>query len=251
MKKSPKTRLDSLLVARGLIETRSAAASCILAGRVFSENTRLDKPGTQVRPDIELRLQRTPLYVSRGGVKLEGALKKLAISVADKVWLDVGASTGGFTDCLLQHGATKVYAVDVGKGQLAEKLRQDPRVVNREGVNARHLTSQDFPETLAGAVVDASFIGLGKLLPSLRLVLPNETPLLAMIKPQFEAGRELARRFRGVISDPVVREAIIDSVKTEVQAAGFTITGACDSNLPGPKGNLEHFVVALRQPEPS
>lgn len=246
VKKSPKTRLDSLLVARGLIATKSAAASSVLAGRVFSGETRLEKPGTQVRADLELSVQQLPRYVSRGGTKLEGALEKLSVTVADLVWLDVGASTGGFTDCLLQHGAAKVYAVDVGKGQLAEKLRQDTRVINREGVNARHLTSDDFAEPITGVVIDASFIGLGKLLPALSTLMPDEAVLLAMIKPQFEAGRELARRFRGVISDPVVRDAIIEGVKKEIVAAGFSISDACDSSLSGPKGNLEHFVYALR-----
>lgn len=246
MKKSPKTRLDSLLVERGLIATRSAAAASVLAGRVFSGDTQLDKPGTQLRADTPLTVRELPRFVSRGGLKLEGAIKALAITVAPGAWLDVGASTGGFTDCLLQSGAEKIYAVDVGRGQLAEKLRQDPRVINRENTNARHLTPEDFSDPLVGAVVDASFIGLGKLLPALALVLPPDTHLLAMIKPQFEAGRELAHKFRGVISDPVIRSSIIEKVKHEVSEAGFRLLAGCDSDVHGPKGNVEHFVWAVR-----
>jgi 23S rRNA (cytidine1920-2'-O)/16S rRNA (cytidine1409-2'-O)-methyltransferase len=248
VKRTPKARLDTLLVERGLAPTRNVAVGCILAGRVFSGERRLDKPGTALPRDVELSLRELPRYVSRGGTKLENALSALGVDVAGKTWLDVGASTGGFTDCLLQHGALKVYAVDVGRGQLAEKLRQDPRVVSREATNARHLGAGDFPEPIDGIVVDASFIGLAKLLPALAAVLARGGVLLAMIKPQFEAGRELARQYRGVIDDPAVRQRIIDGVIAEVAAAGFAVLGSCDSGLPGPKGNLEHFVLAQRSP---
>jgi 23S rRNA (cytidine1920-2'-O)/16S rRNA (cytidine1409-2'-O)-methyltransferase len=241
-----KVRLDALLVERGLAPTRSVAVGCILAGRVFSGERRLDKPGMPLSVDAPLSLRELPRYVSRGGVKLEGALAALGLDVSGKVWVDIGASTGGFTDCLLQHGALKVYAVDVGRGQLAEKLRQDPRVINRENTNARHLVRADFPEPIAGAVLDASFIGLGKLLPAVARVLDPGGWLLAMIKPQFEAGRELARAHRGVISDPALRARIIDTAIGEVAALGFAVRGSCDSTLAGPKGNLEHFVFAER-----
>lgn len=246
MKRSPKARLDTLLVERGLAPTRNVALGCILAGRVYSGERRLDKPGTALPRDAELSLRELPRYVSRGGNKLENALSALGLDVAGKTWLDVGASTGGFTDCLLQRGASKVYAVDVGRGQLAEKLRQDPRVVSREGTNARHLTPGEFPEAILGVVVDASFIGLAKLLPAITGVLAPGGLLLAMIKPQFEAGRELARQYRGVIDDPDVRQRIIDQVITQVAGAGFSVLGSCDSGLAGPKGNLEHFVLAQR-----
>jgi 23S rRNA (cytidine1920-2'-O)/16S rRNA (cytidine1409-2'-O)-methyltransferase len=244
-----KIRLDALLVERGLVPTRSVAVGCILAGRVYSGDRRLDKPGTALDREVPLAVRELPRYVSRGGVKLEGALLALGLDVQSRVWLDVGASTGGFTDCLLQHGAARVYAVDVGRGQLAEKLRQDPRVINRESTNARNLTRADFPEPIGGVVVDASFIGLGKLLPALAQVLSPGGWLLAMIKPQFEAGRELAREHRGVISDTALRASIIESVTREVAQHGFRVLGSCDSTLAGPKGNLEHFVHAERAGE--
>ena len=247
MTRNGKTRLDLLLVERGLVPTRSVALGCILAGRVFSGEQRLDKPGTALARDTPLSLRELPRYVSRGGVKLEGALRELAVSAAGRTWLDIGASTGGFTDCLLQHGAVRVYAVDVGRGQLAEKLRQDPRVINREATNARHVRRDDFPEPIDAVVLDASFIGLAKLLPAVAQVLSPGGLLLAMIKPQFEAGRELANQHRGVIKDAALRQRIIEGVIGEVKAHGFEVLGACDSQLSGPKGNLEHFVLAERQ----
>jgi len=240
-------RLDALLVERGLAPTRSVAVGCILAGRVYSGERRLDKPGAALTLDTPLTLRELPRYVSRGGVKLEGALATLGVDPKDRVWLDIGASTGGFTDCLLQHGAPRVYAVDVGRGQLAEKLRQDTRVINRESTNARHLEPSDFPEPIAGVVLDASFIGLAKLLPAVARVLSPDGLMLAMIKPQFEAGRDLAREHRGVIDDPELRQQIILRVLGEVVEHGFRVLGSCDSSLPGPKGNVEHFVLAQRQ----
>jgi 23S rRNA (cytidine1920-2'-O)/16S rRNA (cytidine1409-2'-O)-methyltransferase len=242
-----KVRLDLVLVERGLSTSRSLAQALILAGRVYSGEQRLEKPGDAVLPDLPLTLREGPRYVSRGGNKLEGALKTLALPVQDCVCLDIGASTGGFTDCLLQHGARRVYAVDVGRGQLADKLRHDERVVSRESTNARHLTSAHFPEPIDGVLVDASFIGLAKLLPAIVRVLPVGGFLLALVKPQFEAGRELARRHRGVIKDPVARLAIIEQARAELVTHGFEVTGSCDSELPGPKGNLEHFVLSRRR----
>jgi 23S rRNA (cytidine1920-2'-O)/16S rRNA (cytidine1409-2'-O)-methyltransferase len=239
-----KERLDTLLVERGLAPTRSVAVGCILAGRVYSGERRLDKPGTSLARDIPLSVRELPRYVSRGGVKLEGALQDLAVDPSGKVWLDIGASTGGFTDCLLQHGALRVYAVDVGRGQLAEKLRQDPRVISREATNARNLVATDFPEPIVGVVLDASFIGLGKLLPAVSAVLHPGGELLALIKPQFEAGAQLASEHRGVIRDPELRQRIIDDVLAELRQDGFELLGSSDSRLPGPKGNLEHFVRA-------
>jgi 23S rRNA (cytidine1920-2'-O)/16S rRNA (cytidine1409-2'-O)-methyltransferase len=242
-----RVRLDLLLVERGLVATRSLAQATILAGRVYSGERRLEKPGEAVPLELPLSVREGPRYVSRGGNKLEGALEALSLSVEDCVCLDIGASTGGFTDCLLQHGARRVYAVDVGRGQLAEKLRRDERVVSRESTNARHLTAADFPERIDGVVVDASFIGLGKLLPAVARVLEPGGFLLALVKPQFEAGRELARRHRGVIKDPAERAAIILRAREELAANGFDVRGSCDSELPGPKGNVEHFFLALRR----
>jgi 23S rRNA (cytidine1920-2'-O)/16S rRNA (cytidine1409-2'-O)-methyltransferase len=242
-----RVRLDLLLVERGLIATRSLAQATILAGRVYSGEQRLEKPGDAVLPDIPLSVREGPRYVSRGGIKLEGALKTLALSVQDCVCLDIGASTGGFTDCLLQQGARRVYAVDVGRGQLADKLRRDERVVSREATNARHISAADFPEPIDGVVVDASFIGLAKLLPAIARVLEPGRFLLALVKPQFEAGRELARRHRGVIKDVAAREGIIAQALSELAAHGFDVSGSCDSELAGPKGNLEHFVLSRRR----
>jgi 23S rRNA (cytidine1920-2'-O)/16S rRNA (cytidine1409-2'-O)-methyltransferase len=163
----------------------------------------------------------------------------------------VGASTGGFSDCLLQHGAARVFAVDVGHGQLAQKLRDDPRVVVMERTNARYLEKSAFGAVIDVVVVDASFIGLDKLLPAIATWLDPGGRLLALIKPQFEAGREAARKGRGVIRDPEVRSSAITAALAAVRAAGFEITGECDSAVPGPKGNVEHFVLARRNPFPS
>jgi 23S rRNA (cytidine1920-2'-O)/16S rRNA (cytidine1409-2'-O)-methyltransferase len=185
-------------------------------------------------------------YCSRGGKKLEGALEDLAFSVDGAVAVDVGASTGGFTDCLLQHGAARVYAVDVGHGQLAEKLRQDARVVVMDRTNARHLTRESFPEPIALTVVDASFISLEKLLPAIAGFLPSGGQLLALIKPQFEVGREEATRSRGVVSDEGVRGLAVARAVDAVARAGFSIVGDCRCRVPGPQGNVEHFVLARR-----
>ncbi len=244
MGKSPRKRLDTVLLERGLAPSRSAAVGYILAGHVYSGARRLDKPGTAIAEDTALEVRSPQPFVSRGGIKLDRALADVSAAVAGRVWVDIGASTGGFTDCLLQRGATKVYAVDVGRGQLADKLRRDGRVVNLEGVNARHLTRQAFAEPVDAVVVDASFIGLGKLLPAIARVLPRGGELLAMIKPQFEAGKELASKHRGVIRDEGLRRQIVERVMEEVRQAGFTCTADAPSRLPGPKGNVEHFVLA-------
>jgi 23S rRNA (cytidine1920-2'-O)/16S rRNA (cytidine1409-2'-O)-methyltransferase len=241
-----KIRVDQLLVQLGLCTSRTAAQACVLAGQVYWGERRIEKPGLPLPAEAELSVRRTARFVSRGGDKLEGALQGLQVPVHGRVCADVGASTGGFTDCLLQHGATRVYAIDVGRGQLAQRLRTDPRVVNREGENARFLVAESFPETVDLVVVDASFIGLSQLLPGLRSVLGQGGELLAMIKPQFEAGRELATRHRGVIRDAELRAEIIDRVTREVEASGFSLLGRCDSTLAGPKGNLEHFVWGRR-----
>ncbi len=239
-----KQRADLLLVEQGLAPTRARAQALCLSGRVFWGERRIDKPGTQLPADTALAVRGDTRYVSRGGLKLEGALKTLAVEVQGKTCLDIGASTGGFTDCLLQHGAAKVYAVDVGRAQLAEKLLRDARVVVREGVNARHLTPADFDEAPALVVVDASFIGLEKLLPAIFAVLAAGGELLALVKPQFQVGREEARRSRGVIRDEALRAGAITQVRQALAATGFEVLGGCDSTLPGPKGNVEHFLHA-------
>jgi 23S rRNA (cytidine1920-2'-O)/16S rRNA (cytidine1409-2'-O)-methyltransferase len=235
-------------VDRGLAESRTRARSLILAGRVFHGEQRVEKAGALLAADVALSVRGTPRYVSRGGDKLEGALAELAVDVRCAVCLDVGASTGGFTDCLLKHGAIKVYAVDVGHGQLAPSLRDDSRVVVMERTNARDLRSNMFTEAIDIVVVDASFIGLEKLLPAIRGLLLPGARLLALIKPQFEVGREEARRARGVIRDPEVRAAAIERAVKGISAFGFAVQAGADSRLPGPKGNVEYFVLARLEP---
>lgn len=241
-----KVRADVLLVERALAASRAQAQALILAGRVFSGERRVEKAGETLREDADLSVRGGPRYVSRGGDKLEGALADLGVDVTGSVVVDVGASTGGFTDCVLAHGASEVFAVDVGHGQLAQKLRDDPRVVVMERTNARHLTAASFPKPIELVVVDASFIGLDKLMPAIAALLPAGGRLLALIKPQFEAGRDAVRRGRGVIRDPEIRRAAIAGAKAAIETAGFQIRGECDCRVPGPKGNVECFVLAVR-----
>lgn len=242
-----KVRIDQLLVQRGLAESRTRAQALLMAGMVVVNENRVDKAGALVSEDAHVVVKgQDHGYVSRGGVKLEGAIDTLGVTVAGKRCLDLGASTGGFTDCLLQRGAASVAAVDVGYGQLADKLRNDPRVLVLERTNAKSLT----PEALAGAadltVVDASFIGLGKLLEAIARCTREGGELLALVKPQFEVGREEATRTRGVVRDPEVRANAIAKVVEEVATSGFTVLGTCDCSIKGPKGNLEAFVWARR-----
>jgi 23S rRNA (cytidine1920-2'-O)/16S rRNA (cytidine1409-2'-O)-methyltransferase len=218
----------------------------VLAGNVYIASNRVDKAGHLVPEDAEIAVKGAEHpYVSRGGVKLAGALDAFAMDVTGLVCLDLGASTGGFTDCLLQRGAAKVTAVDVGYGQLAHKLRTDPRVVVMERTNARTLT----PDTIGGpvdlTVVDASFIGLGKLLDAIGRCTSGE--LVALVKPQFEVGREEASRGKGVVRDEALRRAAIDAALAEVRAAGFDVLAEADCVIEGPKGNREAFVRARRR----
>jgi 23S rRNA (cytidine1920-2'-O)/16S rRNA (cytidine1409-2'-O)-methyltransferase len=220
-----------------------------MAGKVSIEGTRVDKPGALLSPESALTVAAPPRFVSRGGDKLDGALAHFATSgldVSGRVCLDVGASTGGFTDCLLQRGAARVVAVDVGYGQLAEKLRQDPRVENRERVNARDLARADLPAGLDLVVVDASFIGIGKLIGAIASLLDPGGDLVALVKPQFEAGREAVSRGRGVIRDEGTRGAAIDKARRDIEEAGFSVVAEVDSAVAGPKGNVERFVWARR-----
>jgi 23S rRNA (cytidine1920-2'-O)/16S rRNA (cytidine1409-2'-O)-methyltransferase len=217
-----------------------------LAGQVFWDSRRIEKAGDLVPENAELRVTELERYCSRGGKKLEAALADLGVDVEGMVAVDIGASTGGFSDCLLQHGAARVYAVDVGAGQLAEKLRQDPRVVVMDRTNARHLTPKSFPEAISLTVVDASFISLDKLLPAIAAISPAGARLLALIKPQFEVGREEATRGHGVVSDERVRSEAVAGALAAVAAAGFEVVGDAACRVPGPKGNVEHFVFARR-----
>ena len=242
-----KARLDQLLVERGLADSRTRAQALVLAGRVLVAGARVDKAGTLVPVEAEITLKGEVLpYVSRGGVKLAGALDALGVGVEGLRCLDVGASTGGFTDCLLQRGAASVAAVDVGYGQLAQKLRDDPRVLVRERTNARDLEPSQIGGAVDLTVVDASFIGLGKLLPAIARCTRAGGQLVALVKPQFEVGREEARKTKGVVRDAAIRTRAIDRVTEEIASAGFRVLGRCDSKLPGPRGNVEAFVWAER-----
>jgi 23S rRNA (cytidine1920-2'-O)/16S rRNA (cytidine1409-2'-O)-methyltransferase len=223
----------------------------ILAGRVYSGEQRIDKPGSQLRLDTPLAVREGAAYVSRGGRKLEGALDALLVDVNGLVCADLGASTGGFTDCLLKRGAKQVFAIDVGHGQLDERLRRDPRVVVMERTNARHLRADSLGGLVDLVVVDASFIGVDKLMPAVSRIAREGGRLLVLVKPQFEAGRDEARRAHGVIRDPAVREAAILRARNAVESHGFRILGEHDSVLRGPRGNLERFVLAERGFEPS
>ncbi len=241
-----KERVDVLLVERGLAETRTRAQALILAGQVVAGDQRVDKPGQRISIELELRLKGEVLpYVSRGGLKLKGAIDRFGLKVAGFVCADIGASTGGFTDCLLQEGAVRVHAIDVGRAQLHEKLRQDSRVISREGVNARHLTDEDLPEPVDAMVIDVSFISLKLVLPA---VLPKLKPgglLIALIKPQFEVGPERIEK-GGVVKDPAARSEAIEEIRKFVAAAGLSERGLMDSTVPGPAGNVEALLVAQR-----
>jgi 23S rRNA (cytidine1920-2'-O)/16S rRNA (cytidine1409-2'-O)-methyltransferase len=242
----PKRRVDLLLVERELAPTRARAQALVLGGKVYVGERRIDKAGSELDVQSEITVREAERYVSRGGHKLEGALDALACVVEGAVCADVGASTGGFTDCLLQRGASKVYAIDVGFGQLAHRLVTDGRVVVMDRTNARHVSVEVFAERLDWVVVDASFISLEKLLPAITSWLTPGARLLAMIKPQFEVGRDEARRTKGVIRDAEVRTAAIEHVLAAIRDGGYTVVGGADSGVPGPKGNVEYFVLAER-----
>jgi 23S rRNA (cytidine1920-2'-O)/16S rRNA (cytidine1409-2'-O)-methyltransferase len=242
MSASRTERLDQLLVERGLADHHLAREDQRLRLRARLGEARVDKPGTRVARDAQIRLKGEVLkYVSRGGLKLEAALDHFSLDPRGLVCADIGASTGGFTDCLLQRGAIRVHAIDVGKAQLHQKLRADPRVSSREGVNARHLTEEDLPERVQAAVIDVSFISLKLVLPS---VLPKlDGWLVALVKPQFEAGREGVEK-GGVVKDPQVRAQAIDGVRAWVQERGLNVLGVIDSPIAGPAGNVEALLAA-------
>jgi 23S rRNA (cytidine1920-2'-O)/16S rRNA (cytidine1409-2'-O)-methyltransferase len=243
-----KVRIDQLLVEREFAPTRTRAQALILAGAVYVGDARVDKAGTLVASDAQVVVKGADHpYVSRGGVKLAGALDAFGVEPEGTRCLDLGASTGGFTDCLLQRGAREVIAVDVGYGQLAHKLRVDPRVVVMERTNARTLTAEAIGGPVDLTVVDASFIALDRLTEAIARTTREGGELVALIKPQFEVGREEATRGKGVVRDETVRAEAIDQAATAVEAAGFELLGRCDSVLPGPKGNLEAFVHARRR----
>lgn len=243
----PKVRADVLLTKRGLAPSRARAQALILAGKVFTGGRRVDKRGEALDEGapLEVREPDHP-YVSRGGVKLAGALDAFEYDPAGKTIADFGASTGGFTDCLLQRGASQVFAIDVGYGQLHNELRQDDRVVVMERTNARHLKRGDLPAALDLVVIDVSFIGLEKLLPAARSLLKANGEVLALVKPQFQVGKDKVGK-GGVVRDPKVRREAIANLVAEAQRLGFELLGEADSVITGPKGNQETFILLRRR----
>ena len=236
-----KTRLDQLIFERGFTDSRERAKTTIMSGLVFVNGQRADKPGMPVPPDAQIEVRGDALpFVSRGGYKLDKALKVFPIDPAGKICIDCGASTGGFTDVLLQHGAAKVYAVDVGYGQLAWKLRSDERVVNLERTNLRYVTQDQIPETLDLAVMDVSFISVRLVLPAVSQLLKDGADLVCLIKPQFEAGREEVGK-KGVVRDKAVHRAVVQGILDFAPTVGLSVLGLDYSPIKGPEGNIEYI----------
>ena len=242
-----KQRLDQLLVERGLVESRSRAQALVMSGKVFSGEVRLDKPGQQVSGDIALDVRgKEHPWVSRGGMRLAHALEHFGMSAKGCVCLDVGASTGGFTDVLLKAGAAKVFAIDVGRGQLDWSLRNDERVVVLEGTNARYLTEAEITDTPSLIVCDASFIGLRTVLPAPLALSSEGAHLVALIKPQFEVGKGRVGK-GGVVRDPALHEEVCETIRCWLaEEMGWTVLGIVKSPITGPKGNIEFLIVARK-----
>jgi 23S rRNA (cytidine1920-2'-O)/16S rRNA (cytidine1409-2'-O)-methyltransferase len=242
-----KRRADQLLVDRGLAESRTKAQALILAGVVYAGERRVDKAGETIPDETEVEVRgRDHPWVSRGGVKLAHALTHFAIDVHGLVALDIGASTGGFVDVLLTRGAARVHAIDVGRGQLAWKLRQDPRVVVHEGVNARYLSEAEIPEPIDIITCDASFIGLATVLPAALALSKRGALLVALIKPQFEAGPRAVGK-GGVVRDPEIHRAVCDAAAAWVASQGWAVVGVAESPITGPAGNKEFLLYARQE----
>ncbi len=243
-----KLRLDLLLVERGLVESRTKAQALIMAGLVYSGEQKLDKAGAEFADDIELNVRgKEHPWVSRGGMKLAHALEHFKIDPTRSVAMDVGSSTGGFTDVLLTHGAKKVYAVDVGTGQLDVKLRNDPRVVVMEQTNARHLTAEMIPDPLDIIVCDASFISLKKVLPAALALAAPKAALVTLIKPQFEVGKAEVSRGKGVIRDAALHQQVCDDISDWAAGLNWQVQGVIESPITGPKGNKEFLLFATKK----
>ena len=248
MEKKAKLRLDAYLTERGLFETRSRAQAAIMAGQVLVDEVKIDKPGTSVQVGAKIRILGDQLrYVSRGGLKLAKALQKFPVSVTGKVMADIGASTGGFTDCALQNGAVRVYAIDVGYGQLDWKLRNDPRVINMERTNARLLEADSLPEPIEAVSIDVAFISLEKILPAVRKLLAADAFVIALVKPQFEAGKENVGK-KGVVRDPAVHKEVLRRIIAFAEQEGFGIGGLDYSPVKGPEGNIEYLLYLTATP---
>ena len=244
-----KERLDVLLVNRGLAPSREKAKTMIMEGNVFVNNNREDKAGSTFPDDCNIEIHgKTLQYVSRGGLKLEKAMKHFDITMDGKVCMDIGASTGGFTDCMLQNGAKKVYAVDVGYGQFAWKLRQDERVVCMEKTNIRYVVPEDIEEPVAFASIDVSFISLTKVLLPVRGLLTEDGEIVCLIKPQFEAGREKVGK-KGVVRDPAVHCEVIEKVRDYAMSIGLEPCHLSFSPIKGPEGNIEYLMHLKKHPQ--
>lgn len=245
-----KKRLDVLLVEQGMIESRQKAQATIMSGMVYVNGQKVDKAGTPTDENASIEVRGKALkYVSRGGLKLEKAMATFPITLTDRVAADIGASTGGFTDCMLQNGARKVYAVDVGYGQLAWSLRNDERVVCLERTNARYLTTEQIPEPLDFASIDVSFISLKLILPALRPLMAENGRIACLVKPQFEAGREKVGK-KGVVRDPAVHLEVLEHFLEHAAAADFHVAGLTYSPIRGPEGNIEYLGYLTVQPAP-
>lgn len=236
-----KLRLDAALVSYGLAESREKAKAYIMSGIVFVNNQKADKPGVNVKPEDKVEVRGATLkYVSRGGLKLEKAMQNFGLELSGKICADIGASTGGFTDCMLQNGAEKVYAIDVGYGQLAWKLRCDERVVNLERTNFRYVTHEQIPDKLDFASVDVSFISLHHILPVMNTLMKDDATAVCLIKPQFEAGREKVGK-KGVVREKSVHLEVIEKVSGYIEDNGFCLIGLDYSPIKGPEGNIEYL----------
>lgn len=246
-----KKRLDVLVVEQGLAESREKAKALIMSGLIYADNQKADKPGDTFSDSVSLELRGKGLpYVSRGGLKLEKAIREFGLSLSGLVCMDIGASTGGFTDCMLQNGAEKVYAVDVGYGQLSWSLRTDSRVVNLERTNARYLTAEQIPEEIGFFSVDVSFISLTLILPALRPFLSENGRAVCLIKPQFEAGREKVGK-KGVVREKAVHVEVIEKIRGFALSNGFSVLGLTYSPVKGPEGNIEYLIYLQRCNAPS
>jgi len=243
-----KERLDKIIKARRLIRSRSRAQRMIEAGRVKVDGHVITRPGHPIDPEAEIEILSYEQYVSRGGEKLEAALEQFRIEVKGKICLDVGASTGGFTDCLLQNGAAKVYAIDVGHDQLHPNLRRDDRVIAREGINARYLEPQDVDEPIELVVIDVSFISLKLVLLPLVELLAEKSDIVALVKPQFEVGRGRVGK-GGVVRNPELHREVLDTLSAFFDGVGWRVLERVESPIPGPKGNRE-FLVYLKRLHP-
>ena len=245
-----KKRLDAAVFEQGFCDSREKAKTLIIAGVVYVNNQKADKPGMQIKDDDSIEVRSNPLkYVSRGGLKLEKAMSSFDIKLDGLVCADIGASTGGFTDCMLQNGAKKVYSIDVGYGQLAWKLRTDPRVVNMERTNFRYVTKEQLPDELSFASVDVSFISLSLIVPVMRTLMRNDAYAVCLIKPQFEAGRDKIGK-KGVVRDKSVHIEVVDNIIGMMLNNGFSVSGLDYSPVKGPEGNIEYLILVQKSDQP-